>query len=377
MPPHSSWSTNNKVHNVGPWLRGLRVQDGRRSFYTLKTVDLQQNHHSGYLHSVKIKLNDSAMQPNPMRRGGVQGASQSRDKELGQKVVDCLEIVLWYLGKKKAELDHVGYCVLEGFLDHGTVPKGKSKSLYDRNLAWELLSFYEQIDHEAPRPSNSNVNTVWWKVKKDNYKGPCASEKRYITFRYELMKHIERDGSTSQPAAVRAALNVRALQMCVLFGVEEDGHQELASPLSGSRIKTHSKEVKRHIPHTDFDVSERAAERVASAKNASCPVVWTGEDALWLIFWERLHKFFQRISQHSIVLAKVMPPRKVAVPTFSCAVPRGNAWHAGTDDENIAEREKSTGGFLAFMRCTYMLANRTWALDHGVSENRIRSFFQA
>lgn len=41
-----------------------------------------------------------------------------------------------------------------------------------------------------------------------------------------------------------------------------------------------------------------------------------------------------------MMLAKVVPPRKVIVPHFSCTVLQGDVWHPGTGDEDIADIEK-------------------------------------
>lgn len=333
VPPHRIWGGSNRIHHIAPWLRGMGVQDGHRSFYTLTTADLQRNHHAVYLHAQRLALKDPVMQRNPMCAGV--------RTDLSAEAMEWPELASWFLGKKKSELDNVGYCVLEGFFNDESISRGITPSLYDRNLVSELLDFYESIDHEAPRPSDPNVDTVWWEVKNDSEEDPGAVGKRYITSRYGVMEHVEGDASTSHYAALRAALDVRALQICVSLGLEEDGQQELAIPLSGSRIMTHSKGVKRQIAHTDFEITERAAEEFRATSNASYSVIWTGEDALPLVFWDSSHKYFQGPSQHSMMLAKVAVPRKVLVPPFSCVVLRGDVWHAGTGDSDITVEEKA------------------------------------
>lgn len=274
VPPHCCWGGKNKVHHIGPWLRGMGVQNGHRSFLTLTTADLERNRHAVYLHAPRMVSRDEAISK-------VMGA----------------EVALWYLGRKRAELDNSGYCILEGFFQDDATPSGTGESIYNRNLVSELFDFYEKIDHEAPTPTDPNVDTVWWEVKNDDKNNQGVVGKHYITSRYRVMEFIEKDGSTSHLAAVRAALDIRALQICHSLGLENDGHQELAIPLSGSRIMTHSEGVKRQIPHTDFEVNKYAFEDFTASRNASYSVIWAGEDAVPLFFGStRISSFKDRVS---------------------------------------------------------------------------------
>lgn len=117
---------------------------------------------------------------------------------------------------------------------------------------------------------------VWYKVNNENEKGTKALGKRYTTSRYGGMEPNVKDESKSHFAAVRAALDARAVQTCFSLGLQEDGLQELALPLSESCKVTRSKGVKRQIPYTYLDKSEHAAEAFISTKNASYSVVCRG-----------------------------------------------------------------------------------------------------
>ena len=163
---------------------------------------------------------------------------------------------------------------------------------------------------------------------------------RYITSRYGVMEYIEDDDRTSELAANRAAMDIRALQICHALGLEEEGQYELAIPLSGSRVLTHSTGVKRQMAHTDFEVTEIADEDFKAVRDASYGVIWTGPDPLPLIFWDHSHKFFQGPAKHSIMLAKVIPPRKIVVPPFSCVVLRGDVWHSGPADDDVDDKDR-------------------------------------
>ena len=149
VPPHRLWGGENRVKHVDPWLRGMGVQDGHRSFVCLTPADLERNHHAVYLHAARLGAEESVFSRNPAYNGSDPKADPSKEsfEDRANRVgLENPEVGEWFLAQKKKELEEVGYCVLTGLFDDSKISPGPNHTVYSKDFVSPFFSFYSKTD---------------------------------------------------------------------------------------------------------------------------------------------------------------------------------------------------------------------------------------
>ena len=261
-----------------------------------------------------------------------------------------------HLQTARTELNHRGYCVLEGFGDYTK----DIESLMD--------------DHLLPKPSSSSSITIRHHLRKSTEDLLAYFVGTFKKFLEENPVHVEEDkglwnaivnvgvGSRDAAdrkkrigryAATRALLvndteqrsPISALKRCYLdiwvglvftsLGFVNTLESKTWLPRTGGRFLLTSEGCPRQAPHNDFNHLDERYDPTNENDSPGYFVIINGDDPFPLWVLPGSHKFLNSYSQRRRkLIGDALQMRKIIVPANSCFVGHGHLTHAGAGWED-------------------------------------------